>query len=179
MRNAINRVVFLTVLTAVILLAVGSVNAQTMKIGFVKDEIIKQNYKAWAKAQEQWEIEKKAWDVEAQTRQTELQDMVTEYEKQRLILSDEKKKEREDAIQAKQVALDAYTKQIYGPDGVAERKQQELLTPLLENVTKAIEAVALDGGYDIIFTDQSGLGYIKATYDVTAKVLEYLEKLEK
>ena len=155
------------------------VSAQTLKIGFVKDDQIKQGYKAWLKAQEQWEVERKAWDDEAQTKQTELQDLMAEYDKQRLILSEDKKKEKEAAIRVKQEALDAFTKQVYGPGGNAERKQQDLIAPLLENVNKAIEAVAVDGGYDVVFTMQSGLGYIKETYDLTAKVLEQLEKIEK
>ncbi len=169
----------LMVVVAAGIISVGSASAQSFKIGFVKDDVIKQNYKAWQRAQQQWDTEKKAWDTEASTKQQELQDLMAEYDKQRLILSDEKKKEREAAIRAKQEALDAYTRQVYGPDGTAEKKQQELLGPLLENVSKAIEAVATDGGFDVIFTDQSALGYIKPTYDVTQKVLEYLEKLEK
>lgn len=166
---------------AALLLAVtlaGSVHAQAMKLGFVKDDEIKSGYKAWAKAQEQWELERKTWDEQAQTMQTELQELMEQYDKQKLILSDDKKKEKEAAIRAKQEALDAYTKQIYGPGGTAERKQQELIGPLLEKVTKAIEAVAVEGGFDVIFTMQSGLGYIKENYNVTAKVLEQLDKLE-
>jgi outer membrane protein len=152
--------------------------AQVLKIGFVKDDDIRQNYKAWQKAQEQWDVEKKAWDDEAQAKQTALQDLLDDYDKQKLILSEDKRKEKEAAIRVKQEDLDNFTRTIYGPGGTAEKKQQELLQPLLDKVTKAIEAVATEGGYDIIFTGQSGLGYIKPTYDVTPKVLEQLDKLE-
>lgn len=165
-------------LVVAFLSSTSSVSAQSLKIGYVLDTAIQSNYKAWQHANELWETERKAWDTEGQTKQQELQDMVSEYEKQRLILSDEKKKEREAAIRAKQEALDAYTRQVYGPSGTAERKQDELLAPLTENIRKAIEAVANDGGYDIIFTMQSNLGYIRPTLDVTQKVLEYLEKLD-
>ncbi len=161
------------------LVSTASVSAQSLKIGYVLDTAIQTNYKAWQRANDLWETERKAWDTEGQTKQTELQDMVADYEKQRLILSDEKKKEREAAIRAKQEALDAYTRQIYGPGGTAERKQEELLAPLTENIRKAIEAVANDAGYDIIFTMQSNLGYIRPSLDVTPKVLEYLERLDK
>ena len=108
----------------------------------------------------------------------EIDDLIVEYDKQKLILSEDKKKEKEAAIRAKQEALDAYTRQVYGPGGTAETKNKTLLEPLLENVNRAIEAVALEGDYDVIFTMQSGLGYIKEGYDVTEKVLEYLEKQE-
>lgn len=154
------------------------VAAQGMKIGFVRDDVIKDNYKAWQRAQEQWETDQKAWEDEATTRQRELQDLISEYEKQKLILSEDKRREREAAIRTKQEALDAYTRQIYGPNGTAEKKQQTLIVPLLERVTKAIELVAVEGNYDVVFTMQSGLGYIKETYDLTDQVLERLDDLD-
>ena len=54
----------------------------------------------------------------------------------------------------------------------------ELISPLLERVNTAIQLVAEENGYDVVFTLQSGLGYIKPTLDVTDKVLEQLEKIE-
>ena len=178
MRNS-HRFFLLSFLAVLMLMvAASTVQAQSAKIGFVNDEEIKTNYKAWQRAQEEWEVERKAWDEEATSKQTELEELVDEYEKQKLILSDEKKKEKEAAIRAKQEALDIYTRQIYGPGGTAEKKQEALVGPLLENVNKAIETVALENGYDVIFTLQSGLGYINPAFEVTDKVLEALENIE-
>lgn len=173
-------VMAISLLSALLLLSffASSLSAQGLKIGFVKDEVIKQGYTAWQKAQEAWELESKAWDDEAVEKQTELQELITEYERQKLILSEEKRAEKEAAIRAKQEGLDAFTRQVYGPNGTAERKHGQLIGPLLENVTKAIEAVAIEGNYDIIFTLQSGLGYIRESFDMTDKVLEYLEEIE-
>ena len=44
---------------AALLVAVvaGSTSAQALKIGFVKDDVIQQNYKAWARAQSQLELD--------------------------------------------------------------------------------------------------------------------------
>jgi len=156
---------------------VGNVAAQGLKIGFVRDERLYSEYAAWAKAQDQWETERKSWEDEAQSKQDELQEMADEYNKQKLILSDEKKREREAAIRTKQESLDAFTKQIYGPNGTAERKEKELIQPLLDNIRKAMELVATENNYDVIFTLQ-GIGYIKETYDVSDKVLEKLDELE-
>ncbi|HWR81970.1 MAG TPA: OmpH family outer membrane protein [Candidatus Deferrimicrobium sp.] len=151
------------------------VQAQGPKIGFVKDERVFQEYSAWRKAQEQWDVEKKAWDEEAMSKKQELDDIELEFERQKLILSEDKKKEREAAINAKRDALDAYTKEIFGPEGTAERKYGQLVQPLLESIHKAIEAVAVQGDYDVIFTLQ-GIGYIKDSYDVTDQVLKHLEE---
>ena len=169
---------FITIFPSAVVLILAfmsGASAQGMKIGYIDDEKIKQGYPEWARASEQWNIEQKAWDEEAASKKQELQDMMDEYDKQKLILSEEKRKEREAAIRTKSESLDAFTRQIYGPGGTAERKQMELIGPLLDNVNKAIEQVALEGDYDIIFTQQSGLGYIKEIYDVTDKVLEQLD----
>ena len=152
------------------------IDAQTIKIGYVDDQKILQENKAWQTAQEDWNVESKAWQDEAQAKQTEIQELVDEYDKQKLILSDEKRKEKEAAIRAKQEALDMYTRTIFGPGGTAEKKQDQLTRPVLENVTKAIEAIAIEGNYDVVFTVAgSGLGYIKETYDITQKVIDYLD----
>jgi outer membrane protein len=155
--------------------AVQGVDAQGLKIGFVKDDQIYQKYTAFQKAQEQWELEKKAWDEEALAKQEELQDLVDSYDKQKLILSEEKKREREATINAKRDGLDAYTKEVFGPQGRAETKYSQLMEPLLESIHRAMETVAVEGNYDVIFTLQ-GIGYIKDQYDVTEQVLKYLEE---
>ncbi len=155
----------------------GSVSAQALKIGYVHDERVYSEYPAWTKAQEDWELERKVWDDEATEKQTILQELVEEYEKQKLILSDEKKKEREKQILLKEQELDEFTRRIYGPGGTAERKQDQLIQPLLTNIHKAIETLAIENNYDVIFTLQ-GIGYIKESYDVTDKVLELLDELE-
>lgn len=155
----------------------GSLCAQGLKIGYVHDERIYTEYPAWTKAQEDWELERKVWDDEAAEKQSNLQELVTEYEKQKLILSDEKKKEREMQISLKEQELDEYTRRIYGPGGTAEKKQEQLIQPLLTNIHKAIETLAIENNYDVIFTLQ-GIGYIKDSYDVTDKVIELLDELE-
>lgn len=156
----------------------GPSQAQSVKIGFINDEKIKESYPEWARAQEQMDIEIKAWDDEATEKQSELQTLIEEYDKQKLILSEEKKREREAAIRVKQESLDLFTRQVYGPGGSAERKQMELISPLLDRVNTAIQLVSEEGNYDVVFTLQSGLGYIKPTFDLTEQVLQKLETLE-
>ncbi|MEW5993620.1 MAG: OmpH family outer membrane protein [Candidatus Zixiibacteriota bacterium] len=169
----------LTVLaTTVVWLCLTDVGfTQALNIGYVNDNRIYDEYEPLRKAQEQWNLDRKAWDDEALEKQEELQELVAEYEKQKLILSEEKKREREATINTKREALDAFTKQVFGPEGTAERKYKQLMDPLIENIQKAIEGVAIEENYDVIFTLQ-GIGYIKEIYDVTDKVLKYLEEHE-
>lgn len=161
---------FLVILLAVF--CVGSAAAQ--KMGYIDSEKIQANYKEWATAQTQFNTEMKAWEDEAATMDQELKDMIAEYDKQRLILSAEKKAEREAAINAKQEALASFTKEISAPGGKAEQRMQALSKPLYEKIQAAIEKVAIDGNYDFIF-NSAGLAYAKKDLDVTDKVIEKLE----
>ena len=154
-----------------------STKAQGLKIGFINEQRLRTEFKAFAKAEEEFNLEQKAWEDEATTKQTELQDLLTEYDKQKLILSEDKKREKEATIRTKQEDLDAYTRRIFGPGGTAERKERELLAPILEKVNKAIEAIAIEGNFDVIYTT-AALVYIKPVYDATDKVLEFLAQEE-
>lgn len=157
-------------------LFVPTASSQGAKIGFVNDDEILLRYKAWQRAQEQWVVERKSWDDESLAKKIELEDMIIEYDKQKLILSNEKRTEREAAIRTKKESLDAFTQRIYSPGGTAERKQAELIGPLLQNVTDAIKAVAIEENFDVILSIKS-VAYIRETFDVTEKVLDALEKI--
>lgn len=176
MRNIVRLMTLLGVVFVATILFAPTASSQGAKIGFVNDEEIKLRYKAWQRAQEQWEVEKRSWDDESLSKKIELEDMLVEYDKQKLILSKEKRTEREAAIRTKKESLDAFTRQIYSPGGTAERKQEELIGPLLQNVTDAIKAVAIEENFDVILTLGS-IGYIRETLDITEKVLDALEKI--
>jgi Skp family chaperone for outer membrane proteins len=100
--------------------------------------------------------------------------LIQDYEKQKLILSAEKKLEREAAINAKDQALASFTREISSPGGRAEQRMNELVKPLYEEITSAIEKVAIEEDYDFVF-NSNGLAYAKKELDITDKVIEILE----
>jgi outer membrane protein len=148
--------------------------AAAQKFAFVDSEKIKQNYKEWKKAEETFDTEFSAWEEEAAEMETELRQLIQDYEKQKLILSAEKKLEREAAIGAKEEALNTFTREISAPGGKAERRMNELVRPLYERIQAAIEKVAIEENYDFIF-NSAGLAYAKKELDITDKVIEILE----
>jgi outer membrane protein len=147
--------------------------AQSIKIGYLDDQKVLFNYDAWNKAKEQFETEMKAWEDEAnRMMQNFIQDSV-EYEKQKLILSKERRTERLAEISAKRTAVDAFTKDVFGQNGQADRKNTTLTKPLLDNMMTAVRTVASEGNYDVIF-NSSALAYINPAYDITDKIIEAL-----
>jgi len=157
------------------LMLVFSNAVMAQKYGFIDDEKIKTNYKEWTKAQEQFNADLKQWDDQAALLEQELNQLISDYDKQKLILSADKKAEREAAINAKNQALQSFTKEISAPGGKAERRMQELVRPLYDKITAAIEQLAIEENYDMIFNSGS-LAYAKEDLDVTDKVIEILEQ---
>jgi outer membrane protein len=160
-----------------LMVALMSGTALAQKSAFIDSEKIQASYKEWVKAQEQFNAEFKAWEDEAAQMETELREMLSDYEKQKLILSAEKKLEREAAISAKDQALASFTRDISSPGGRAERRMNELVKPLYEKITAAIEKVAIEEDYDFVF-NSTGLAYAKKDLDITDKVIEILETSE-
>lgn len=168
--------IMVTALAIIICAVLSSASqAQVGKFGYIDSNRIFAEYKEWAKAQEEFNTQYKAWDDEAKEMQKEYEDMIDEYDKQKLILSAEKKKEREAAIEAKRQSLDAFTREIFGPGGSAERKNKTLVQPLVDKINAAIEQVATEGNYDFIYTSEA-LAYAKKDYDITDKIIELLEE---
>ena len=157
---------------SMVLLSGGVASAQ--KLGFIDSEKIQHNYKEWAKAQEQFNTEMKAWEDEAARMEQELREAVDEYQRQKLILSAEKKAEKEAAINARDQALASFTREISSPGGRAEKRMAELVKPLYEKIQAAIEKLAIEENYDFIF-NSAGLAYAKKDLDVTDKVIEIIE----
>jgi outer membrane protein len=151
--------------------------SMAQRSAFIDSEKIQANYKEWVTAQEQFNTEFKAWEDEAAQMESELTEMINDYEKQKLILSADKKLEREAAIGAKEQALSSFTREISAPGGKAERRMNELVKPLYEKITAAIEKVAIEEDYDFIF-NSAGLAYAKKDLDITDKVIEILESSE-
>lgn len=169
----ITRLLITAPIALALTLTVNSVSAQNLKIGFIDDEKVLQNYEAWKKAGEQFQTEMQAWEEEAnQMMQNYVQDSL-EFEKQKLILSSERKAERQAEIAAKRTAVEAFTRDVFGQSGQAERKNTSLTKPLIDNMLAAIQKVAADGNYDIIF-NASALAYINPAFDITDKVTEAL-----
>lgn len=161
----------LLALAAAVMLS-GGVAAQ--KLGFIDSEKIQANYKEWVKAQDQFNTEMKVWEDSAAKMNQELTTLQDEYDKQKLILSADKKAEKETTINAKAQALQNFTRDISGPGGKAEKRMQELVKPLYEKITAAIEKVAIANNYDYVF-NSSGLAYARKELDITDKVIDALE----
>jgi len=147
------------------------------KIGYVDSKIIIDGMEDAKDAQKNLDLLVGEWKTEIQKLNDSLNIMKDDYEKKKLILTENIKKQREDSISALEKRISDFKLQKFGDNGEYFLKQSELMKPVQDKVFKAIQDVAKEGGYDFVFDRSSELVllYMNDKYDLTQKVMRKLE----
>ncbi len=162
----------------VFLLAVLAATAlgREMKIAYFDSERIKNEWDEWKDAQAKFDQDIAKWQEEAQRMEEELNSLMEEYQKQELLLSDEKRQEKQMLIQQKQREYQDYLASIFGETGKAAQRNAELTAPLYEKLNSALAKIADRNGYAVIFDSaSSGIAYIDPSLDITDELLQELK----
>jgi outer membrane protein len=161
--------------TAFLLFSV-SVPAQ-LKIGYIDSDYLKKQLPDFQDVDKRMDTYVKEWNDEIAKMEKTWKDKFDDYDKRKLLLSDQKRLELEAELQGLEKKMVDLRQSKYGPTGEFQKKQEELLKPVLEKVNKAVKKVAQENNLDFIF-DRSGdilFIYAKEEYDVTNLVLEKLK----
>jgi len=165
------RVGFITLLLAGL---AGTAGAE-LKIGFVNTEVILQEYKAVQTAMETFNRDVLAWEGDLQQRKQELDDLEREVRHQSLMLSDQRRQDRESEYQRKLAEFEKFKESIWASDGLIEQRNEELLRPIISRVQAALEQIAAEEGYDFILdAADNNILYGDPAYDLTERVLGVL-----
>ena len=168
-------------LTAVVLLTAmfSVVYGTELKLAYFDSQRIRTDYDDFVTAQAAFDKDVQKWQIKGDSLNQALTDLKSSYEKQYLMLSDDKRKEQELLIQQKQDELQQFLQQVFGSGGLAEQRNVELTKPILERINAVLQQIAAEDGYAVIFdigAAGSGVVYIDESLDITDKVLEELKK---
>ncbi|MFY0674741.1 MAG: OmpH family outer membrane protein [Bacteroidia bacterium] len=150
--------------------------SSAQKFAYVDSEYILEQMPEYRAAQQKLNDMAKEWETQINTYKKDIDKMFRDYRAERLILSDAVKKEREEAIFAKEKELDDYKRAKFGASGELDKKRQELLKPIQDKVFDAIQELAKDNALDFVF-DKSGsttMLFTNSKYDRSDEVLDYL-----
>ena len=160
-----------------ILALVFSAQAADLKIGYIDSQRIFRAYKGTSDAQAKLDTEVAEWEKKAEDMRKEIEDLQNELEAQGLLLSEEKKKEKEATLQTKYGEYQQFVTSIWGPQGEAVKRNEELTQPIIEKIDAILKNIAEKENYTFIFDAVSGgLAYAKPTFDLTDQVIEELNK---
>jgi outer membrane protein len=158
----------------VLLLFAGISFAQ--KFAFVDTEYILGNIPAYKSAQDQLDQLSKQYQKELETIHSEIEQMYKNFQAESVLLSDDMKRKREDVIVSKEKDYKELQRKYFGPDGDLFKKRQGLVKPIQDDIYNAVQAIANDGGYAVIFdkADGTSMLFTNPKYDLSDQVLQKL-----
>ncbi len=146
------------------------------KFGYIDSEAILSKMKQYKEMQSELEKAAAIWQAEIDAKTKELAEYKAMYMAEKVLLTPEMKKEREDTISKRAAELREFQQNVFGYEGMLYIKNQELLKPILEKVHKAASKVARKFNLAMLIDIASDLVVIYADkkYDFTDYVLEEL-----
>lgn len=169
------RIVFMVLLTSMLLIAS---SALAQKIGYINSQRIVQNYKEAQDTQERLNKINTTWEEEGKTLQKQFQEMGEQLESQSLLLSEERKREKQQELQTLYMKIQQYQNEKWGQGGEFYKKQEELMQPIFDKINQAIKKVAEEQSFDYVFDTVAGnIVYASPRQtDLTEDVIKDLEK---
>ena len=148
-----------------------------LKIGFIDSQAVISAYPGTSEAQATFNAENAAWERQAQQMQEEVNRLTQELERQSLAMSEERKAQLNAELQRKAMEYQQFVNRIWGQQGQAYQRNQELMQPIINKVNALLEQVGSDEGYDYILDAASG-GIVHANpeYDLTPRVIELMNE---
>jgi len=164
----------LSILISFLILTSAAAIAQ--KYAFVDSEYIRKNIPAFTAAQEQLDKLSKQWEKEVSDGYAVVEQMYKSYQTESVLLSQDMKTKREEAIVAKEKEMKDLQNKYFGVEGDLFKKREELVKPIQDEILKAIKEIAVDGSYAVIFDTAAGGNILFANpkFDISDQVLEKL-----
>lgn len=150
--------------------------ASAQKFAMVDMEYIFKNVPAYEMANEQLNQLSQRWQKEVEAVGVEAQNMYQNFIADKVFLTDEQIKKREEEIVAKEKEATELRYKYFGPEGELYKKRQSLLKPVQDDVYNAVKKVADERGYQAIFdrASASDIIYASPRIDVSNEVLAKL-----
>jgi outer membrane protein len=147
------------------------------KIGHINSEAIMQALPEAIDAQKSLDAMVANWESELQKMQTDWKKKYDDYDKRKLILTDQSRAEAEKELRDLDQAISDYRNKKFGQNGEMFQKQNDVMKPIQNKIFKVLEEIAKEDGYDYVF-DKSGdilLLYATDKHDLTDKVLRRMQ----
>lgn len=163
------------ILTGILIFMAGFMG-QAQKFAYVDSQYILDNLPEFTEAQAQLDEISTQWQKEVESKFGEVDKMYKDYQTQAVLLPEDMKKKKEQEIADKDKEAKNLQKQRFGVDGDLFKKRQELVKPVQEKVYNAIQEVANNNNYMVVFDKAGSLSilYANPKYDISDEVLNNL-----
>ena len=149
---------------------------QAQKFAYVDTDYILNKIPEFQQAQDKLDEISDDWQKEIETKYTEVDQMYRAYQQEQVLLTDEMKVKREEVIINKETQAKQLQQKYFGPEGDLYLKRQELIKPIQDKIYDAIQQLAANNKYQVIFDSSSDLImlYKNNNLDKSDKVLDLM-----
>lgn len=165
---------------ALLLMAATLTQAQS-KIGHINSEAIMQTLPEAIDAQKTLDQLVSQWEGELQKMQAEWKRKFDDYDKRKLILTDQARADAERELRELDQSIADYRNKKFGQNGELFQKQNDVMKPIQNKIFKVLAEIAKEDNYDYVF-DKSGeilLLYANDKNDLTQKVISRMQSFGK
>jgi outer membrane protein len=162
------------IMTVMVLAA--TITGTAQKFAFVDSEYIRNNIPAFTAAQQQLDKLSEGWEKEVADGYAAVEQMYKDYQAEVVLLSQDQKRKREEAIINKEKEVKDLQNRYFGMEGELFKKREELVKPIQDQILKAIKEISVEGSYAVIFDTSAGSNILFANprYDLSDQVLQKL-----
>lgn len=152
-----------------------------MKIGHINSEAIMQALPEAVDAQRSLDALVANWEAELQKMQTDWKKKFDDYDRRKLILTEQTRAETERELREMDQAISDYRNRKFGQNGELFQKQNDVMKPIQNKIFKVLEDIAKEEAYDYIFDKSGDILLLFATdkHDLTETVLRRMQSFGK
>jgi outer membrane protein len=164
-------------LSLTVFIFISSVSFAQLKIGYIDSDTVMDKLADVQDARQKIDALIQEWQVELRQLENQWKTKYDDYEKRKLIMTDQTRTEMEAELIKLENEIAQYRDKKFGTNGELFQKQDELMKPVQNKVFNAIKQVAEEEDLDFVF-DRSGdimILFAKEQYDISAKVLNKLK----
>ena len=137
-------------------------NAQSSRYAIVDTRYILEKMPEYKEAQKSLDQFSLLWQKEIDDKQASLDKMYRDFEAERVMLSEELRKKREDELFVREKEVRDLQRKRFGFEGDLFKKRQELVKPIQDRVYNSIQKLAVNRQYDFILDKSEGITVIFA-----------------
>ena len=153
-----------------------SIFSFSQKFAYVDTDYILKKIPEYTQAEEQINKYSNQWQQEIENGYKNIEEMYKAYQSEQILLTKEMKIKREEAIIEAEKSIQNLQQKYFGADGDLVKKRTELVTPIQNRILDAIQQLAANNKYSIIFDTSSDLImlYTNPDLDKSDRVLEIM-----
>ncbi|MFM2226704.1 MAG: hypothetical protein RL664_47 [Bacteroidota bacterium] len=144
------------------------------KFAYVDSKYILSHMPEYVAAQKQINELSSEWQAQVEQKYTAIEQLEKSFQAEKILLTEEMKKKREADITERREDAKQYQKSKFGVEGDLFKKREELVAPIQEQIFQAIEDIASQSQYMVVFdkANHSNLLYTNPKHDISDKVLK-------